>query len=172
MQIKENIKVPRHWPLCGEFTGTGEFPAQMASNAENVSIWWRYHELFGSTENWMGDTVSAIPLCQFHFRYLRFHTHDCCLWAWFSCFIAEVQNHSYCLMWTNSWWLDVTHFGRQPDEPLAYLVTTNRIINAYGFLVVMMLLMYSVLHCLYSVGTQITTTTSMTLCKTAVTPVR
>ena len=23
--------------------GTGEFPAQMASNAENVSIWWRHH---------------------------------------------------------------------------------------------------------------------------------
>ena len=37
-QIKENIKAPRHWPLCGEFTGTGEFPAEMASNAENVSI--------------------------------------------------------------------------------------------------------------------------------------
>ena len=33
----------RHWPLCGEFTGAGEFPAQMASNAENVSIWWRHH---------------------------------------------------------------------------------------------------------------------------------
>ena len=41
---KKNIKAPRHWPLCGEFTGTGEFPAQMASNAENVSIWWRHHE--------------------------------------------------------------------------------------------------------------------------------
>ena len=25
-------------------TGTGEFPAQMASNAENVSIWWRHHD--------------------------------------------------------------------------------------------------------------------------------
>ena len=37
-QIKENIKAPCHWPLCGEFTGTGEFPAQKASNAENVSI--------------------------------------------------------------------------------------------------------------------------------------
>ena len=36
MQIKENIKAPPHWPLCG-------FPAQMASNAENVSIWWRHH---------------------------------------------------------------------------------------------------------------------------------
>ena len=42
-QIKENIKAPRHWPLSGEFTGTGEFPAQRASNAENVSIWWRHH---------------------------------------------------------------------------------------------------------------------------------
>ena len=29
--------------VCGEFTGTGEFPAQRASNAENVSIWWRHH---------------------------------------------------------------------------------------------------------------------------------
>ena len=42
-QIKENIKAPRHWPLCGEFSGTGEFPAQRASYAENVSIWWRHH---------------------------------------------------------------------------------------------------------------------------------
>ena len=24
--------------------GTGEFPPQMASNAENVSIWWRRHD--------------------------------------------------------------------------------------------------------------------------------
>ena len=32
-QIKENTKVPRH---C-------EFPAQMASNADNFSIWWRHH---------------------------------------------------------------------------------------------------------------------------------
>ena len=30
-QIKENIKVPRHWPLWGELT-------------ENVFIWWRYHD--------------------------------------------------------------------------------------------------------------------------------
>ena len=43
-QIEENIKAPRHWPLRGEFTGTGEFLAQRASNAENVSIWWLHHE--------------------------------------------------------------------------------------------------------------------------------
>ena len=30
--------------LCaGSSPGTGEFPAKMASYAENVSIWWRYH---------------------------------------------------------------------------------------------------------------------------------
>ena len=32
--------------LCvGNSQGTSEFPAQMASNAENVSIWWRHHEM-------------------------------------------------------------------------------------------------------------------------------
>ena len=45
-QIKENIKAPRHWPLSEEFTG--EFPAQMASNAEDVSIWWRHHQQPGT----------------------------------------------------------------------------------------------------------------------------
>ena len=32
-QINDNIKVPRHWPLCVEFTG----------DRENVSIWWSHH---------------------------------------------------------------------------------------------------------------------------------
>ena len=32
--------------LCaGKSPGTGEFPAQMASNAKNVSIWWRHHAM-------------------------------------------------------------------------------------------------------------------------------
>ena len=31
--------------LCvGNSPETGEFPAQRASNAENVSIWWRHHD--------------------------------------------------------------------------------------------------------------------------------
>ena len=41
---------PRVTGLCaGNSPGTGEFPAQMASYAENVSIWWRHHAL---TERW------------------------------------------------------------------------------------------------------------------------
>ena len=44
-QIKENIKA-RVIGLCaGNSPGTGEFPAQMASYAETVSIWWRHHAL-------------------------------------------------------------------------------------------------------------------------------
>ena len=35
---------PRATGLCvGNSPVTAEFPAQMASNAENVSIWWRHH---------------------------------------------------------------------------------------------------------------------------------
>ena len=37
-QIKENIKASHHCLCAGDSPGTGEFPAQMASNAENVSI--------------------------------------------------------------------------------------------------------------------------------------
>ena len=29
---------------AGNSSRTGEFPAQMASNVENISIWWRHHE--------------------------------------------------------------------------------------------------------------------------------
>ena len=49
-QIKENIKAPRCWPLCGEF------PAQMTSKAENVSIWWGHHDIRQST---LGTIVSV-----------------------------------------------------------------------------------------------------------------
>ena len=44
-QIKENIKVPLTCLCVGNSPETGEFPAQMDSNAENASIWWRHHDL-------------------------------------------------------------------------------------------------------------------------------
>ena len=40
--------------------GTGEFPAQMASNAENVSIWWRHHERI--IDNLSTQQIQLIPL--------------------------------------------------------------------------------------------------------------
>ena len=54
-QIKENINL-RVTGLCaGNSPVTGEFPAQRASNAENVSIWLRHHDhhlLIGPWEMW------------------------------------------------------------------------------------------------------------------------
>ena len=52
-QISENIKAPRHWPLCGEF------PAQMARNAEKfpfddvIMLGW------GVGAGWVGGVVGA-----------------------------------------------------------------------------------------------------------------
>ena len=41
---KKTLKV-RVTGLCvGNSPRTGEFPAQMTSNAENVSIWWHHHD--------------------------------------------------------------------------------------------------------------------------------
>ena len=39
--------------LCaGNSPGTGEFPAQRASNAENVSIWWRHYVSWWRMKQW------------------------------------------------------------------------------------------------------------------------
>ena len=54
-QIKENLKALRHWPLWGEFTGDRWFPSQRASNAANVSIWWRHHAI--SFAQWLFTMV-------------------------------------------------------------------------------------------------------------------
>ena len=43
-QIKESIKAPVTGLCEGYSPVTGEFSAQMASNAENISIWWRHHD--------------------------------------------------------------------------------------------------------------------------------
>ena len=43
----------------GNSPETGEFPAQMASNAENVSIWWRHHAFWNSESRfriWMSNS--------------------------------------------------------------------------------------------------------------------
>ena len=38
------LRVTSLWE--GNSPVTGEFPAQKASNAENVSIWWRHHGIY------------------------------------------------------------------------------------------------------------------------------
>ena len=47
---------------------TGEFPAQRASNAENVSIWWRHHEKFFSAGT-LYHTTSCFGLASVSIKY-------------------------------------------------------------------------------------------------------
>ena len=56
--------------LCaGNSPGTGEFPAQMASYAANVSIWWRHHDI---------HKTHSVYLCFMTLpkQWLIFHTSD------------------------------------------------------------------------------------------------
>ena len=64
-QIKENAKASRHWPCAGISPVTCESPAQMASNAENVTIWWRHHEDAGN--------ALVVFLCHWNYPPTRKH---------------------------------------------------------------------------------------------------
>ena len=44
-RLKKTSKLRATGLCAGNSPGTGEFPAQRANNAENVSIWWRHDDL-------------------------------------------------------------------------------------------------------------------------------
>ena len=48
--------------FAGNSPEAGEFPAQMTSNAENVSIWWRHH----ANDNWTINAESVSISCCHH----------------------------------------------------------------------------------------------------------
>ena len=112
---KKTSKLRVTGPLCGEFTGTGEFPAQRASYTENVSIWWRHHvaEVRGHPPASAGsdfclesakdcnDNVTTtkrkqnITLCIFHGIYIN------------------KLERLYDVIWT--WWPPGVHFSIRED---------------------------------------------------------
>ena len=98
--------------LCmGNSPGTGEFPAQMASYAENVSIWWRHHAhaLHDSTRYMFFQSVFPITVLHldntFDFPQNTHHRHPiararygCLLWAWS---LISVLCVSHCIVVSN-----------------------------------------------------------------------
>ena len=50
-QIKKNSKLRVTGLFAGNSPVAGKFPAQRTSNAENVSIWWRHHEVETSRDH-------------------------------------------------------------------------------------------------------------------------
>ena len=84
--------------LCaGNSSGTGEFPAQMTSNAENDSIWWRHHVRFRCQcmGQWNRAMINILPhwpmrdkvvilkvVCYYEIivTYVIDTVHEHCLW--------------------------------------------------------------------------------------------
>ena len=118
--------------LCaGNSPGTGEIPAQMASNAENVSIWWRHHDFFHGTHKgrimatpsaWgmMWDGVSFVSskseLCcrdgreQFIMILLQqlvFYISKFCVYCVFQSSVSDVYFKILCVLYTCIWGLRV-----------------------------------------------------------------
>ena len=65
--------------LCvGNSPVTGEFPTLKASNAENISTWWRHHDMFGTTNRIHLGGYKIICKLLIVFKYALFRR------AWFA----------------------------------------------------------------------------------------
>ena len=117
--------------LCaGNSLGTCEFPAQMASNAENVSIWWRHHvlklvmsqadEFFQPPMTWILEFMSTeFPSIVFNIcdRNERIY----CLTHSFICNIHNGNKNAHLVQqavalpyhWYTNWWLDAFRYRKE-----------------------------------------------------------
>ena len=93
--------------LCaGNSPGTGEFPAQMASHAENVSIWWRHHGIASTHRLYHAITsgityqpiafISPHQMCLHDTKYMHREEMVLHLW-WVDTFMA------CCYIYKNPW---------------------------------------------------------------------
>ena len=97
---------------------TGEFPAQMASNAENVSIWWRHHA--STPLLYHKKVLVSIERCPRVFSSQPFHyNHDPPLWSIhrgnkFHSTMISIR----CPTTHQAWLLPVTHewFGHNMNQ--------------------------------------------------------
>ena len=73
----------------GIHRGTGEFPAQMASNAENVSIWWRHHDNVAI----LSSSHHCCPFFNHVYSIIHFWSLNSLLRPWLSCFTNSIADH-------------------------------------------------------------------------------
>ena len=65
--------------LCaGNSPVTGEFPAQMASNAENFSIWWRHHVVINPGKHWYLELGISKLLAVYYYVFQDVFRLLCC----------------------------------------------------------------------------------------------
>ena len=86
------LRVTGH--CAGDSPGTGEFPAQRASNAGNFSTWWRHHGRESlvcyvkdvSRQNQFGWDIKCIHVFVFH------EIHSACQWGVAVVFMMTIYN--------------------------------------------------------------------------------
>ena len=134
-QKTSKLRVTGLW--AGNSPETGEIPAQMASNAANVSIWWRHHEL---------------GLKSRHCTHERFTAAESKISAYISIFWEEcVSRRSFVFslkctilsLWKKDWtpWIkwkfiylcsqnsDIVCYDQQNIQDIKYFYVTFRIIS-------------------------------------------
>ena len=95
-QVNKNIKTPHPWPCLGNSPVTGEFHVQKASNAENVSIWWRRTRRHHAHD---GSCCHGVKSCPFSSSVHHMRIPDVYLscfdpiWIKFCIFITQNKNH-------------------------------------------------------------------------------
>ena len=87
--------------LCeGNSPVTDEFPAQRASNAENVSIWWRHHEIVHCVATWL----FYLPRHSSNSKYLPpahpVHQEPMTVWHW----VIVLMHGEICRHVANAHW--------------------------------------------------------------------
>ena len=83
VQIKENIKSPRHWPLCGEITGAVNYPHKGQVRQKK----W-FHLM---TSSWRICALRAVTIGQ-HFLLFLFGVHaiqDANIYQNFACYSTQ-----------------------------------------------------------------------------------
>ena len=91
--------------LCeGNSPVTGEFPTQIASSAENVSIWWRHHGAHKPSVKWVPVGPGVLRWCSVVDGWLRVNSHSTLLtlrdtlnglsgisWLWPECWLSQQE---------------------------------------------------------------------------------
>ena len=95
--------------LCvGNSPLTGEFPAQKASNVENVSIWWRHHEITVETNSQEIEVVDVFHLNIIYEVVDVFHLntiYDNSRNQRTDIFLYGMKNHIFCFRQIRWWYL-------------------------------------------------------------------
>ena len=98
------LRVTGH--CAGNSAVTGEFPAQMASNAENVSFWWRHHDL---TSSYQMRFITIKLRCSGFYNHLTLKGATLCS----SCsgtvqrFQQKSDIRRYCIQQSNNNWIKI-----------------------------------------------------------------